>query len=292
MPHGIALPPLAGPTREVPMNILATSSRGTRFDVRVASLATSLCAGVAVADDLPAGDLIDEDQIPMGNQVDRTYAPSVAVEYSNVTLFTGQGFAHGGTVLQGTNRITRLVADDLTPTGINAGNSVTQIKFSVANFNAVNVSVRARVRFWFDAAGVPGAYYNIPADVGFSFNPLSYAPGVTVVTGNIPAGTFAMPGAKFWAGITFDDNSGTTGATTAQMDNLGQGLFNPPTVGSSSDIAFRTNAAGSFFPTSNPAGVTFNFGGQPVTNFGWEFSAATPVPVTRATWGRIKSLYR
>jgi len=215
-----------------------------------------------------------------------------SVEYSNVVNFLGQGFANGASQLQGANRITRLVADDITPTGATAGQSVLQVKFSMANFNATNVTVRPRIRFWFDNGGVPGAYYNIPAPVGFSFSPLTIAPGVTVVTGNLAPGLFSMPGTTFWAGITFDDNNGTTGITQAQLDLIGQGIFDPPSIGTSEDVGFVTTAAGSFFPTDNPAGSTFNFGGAPVVNFAWEFTADNTTPAQRSTWGRVRNLYK
>ena len=222
----------------------------------------------------------------------------LSVEYSNVTSFLGQGFVNGGSALQGTNRITRLVADDILPTGDNAGQDVLELVFSVANFNSVPVTVRARVRFWFDNAGAPGTYYNVPAAVGFSFNPLTFSPGVTLVTGTLAPALFTMPqgiaqsAPPFWAGITFDDFNGTTGATAAQMDLIGQGLFDPADVGFSDDVAFQTTAAGSFFTISNPAGATFNFGGDPPANFGWEFVADDATPVANTSWGRIKNLYK
>jgi len=214
-----------------------------------------------------------------------------SVDYSNVSNFLGQGSANGGSELQGTNRITRLVADDILPDG-QSGFDVIEITFSVANFNAVPVTVRPRIRFWFDNAGAPGAYYNIPSNVGFSFNPLTFTPGVTLVTGSIGPGLFSMPGGKFWAGITFDDNNGTTGATQAQLDMMGQGMFDPADIGSSDNLAFSTTGAGSFFGVSNPPGSTFSFGQPGVASFGWEFISSAPTPTTKSSWGRIKNLYR
>lgn len=253
-----------------------------------------LIASVAsAATEYPSGDLAVEDHMSLGSpSKGRTFLDTV--EYSNVTNFLGQGFVNGGATLVGTNLITRLVMDDILPTGANAGQDVTQIKFSVANFNATAVSARARVRFWFDNAGAPGAYYNVPAPVGFSFNALLYAPGVTTVTGTLGPALFTMPDASapFWAGITFDNNSGATGATLAQMDNLGQGIFDPADVGFSDDLGFVTTAAGSFFNVSNPAGSLFNFGGTPPVSFGWEFTSVTATPTAKSSWGRIKNLYR
>ncbi len=77
-----------------------------------------------------------------------------------------------------------------------------------------------------------------------------------------------------WCGITFDNDTGATGATLAQMDLLGQGNYDPVIVGSSTDLLFQTTAAGSFVGNS-PAGSRVNFGGSPVANFGWELIVST-----------------
>jgi len=233
------------------------------------------------------------DQFPLDTP--KTIGTAVLTpDYSNVTNFLGNGFVNAGSALQGANRITRLVADDITPTGAHAGMSVTQFVFSMANFNATAVTVRPRVRFWFTdgAGGAPGTYYNLPAAVGFSFNALTIGPGVTLVTGSLAPNLFAMPGVPFWAGITFDDNSGATGITAAQLDLVGQGMFDPPTLGSSNDRFFITQAAGSFFGLANPAGSLSNFGANPVANFGWEFSVDVPVSAKDSSWGRVKAQYR
>jgi hypothetical protein len=79
----------------------------------------------------------------------------------------------------------------------------------------------------------------------------------------------------------FDDVNGTTGATLAQLNNLGQGVFNPPTVGISDDVFFRSTAAG--VPGDFPGGNQQNFGGppNPVANLGWQIQvAAVPEPGT------------
>lgn len=201
------------------------------------------------------------------------------VEYSNITNFQGGGFSHQGAVLQGSNTITSLLADDITPTGATAGGNVTTIRFSVVNFNMVAVSVRARLRFWFadGVGGGPGTYYDRPSDVGFTVNALSYAPGVSLVSAAIPPGIFTMPGERFWAGIAFDDNNGMTGATATQLNNFGQALFDPPTVGASDDQHFLTTAGGSFFAVDNPAGTLGDLG-PIVASYGWEFIAEAPTP--------------
>ena len=224
------------------------------------------------------------------------FGPAVfMVDYSNVTSFLGSGVANGGATLQGTNTITKLMADDIVPTGANAGYDVVQFKFSVVNFNSVPLTFRPRVRFWLadGAGGAPGTYYSVPAAVGYTFNPVTMNAGsATIFTATIPAGQFTMPGVPFWAGMTFDNNGGATGATAAQLNNLGQALFNPPTIGTSADQFFLTQAAGSFFPTNNPAGSLANLGGNPPANFGWEFTVDVPVGVEDGSWSTIKGLFR
>lgn len=206
--------------------------------------------------------------------------------YSNVTGFSGQALSQG----PATGGITRLVMDDVTFTTDPGVSNVTTIRFSVANLNAVPHSVRARVRFWrADGAplgaglpGAPGTYYNDGVgNIGYSFNPFTFAVGVTTLTGNLPAPGFAVPAGvttTLWAGITFDNTGTTTGATDADLTNFGQAMFSPVDLGSSTDTLFETTAVGSFFGTNAPAGAAVNFAGTPLANQGWEF-VVTTLPV-------------
>lgn len=203
--------------------------------------------------------------------------------YSNVTTFLGQAFANGGSA----GGITRLVADDLTPTGVNAGQAIGTVRFSVTNLSTAAVTARPRIRFWNadGTAGAPGSVYSNPVAVGFSFNAITFpANSVQVFQFNPAAGTFNMPGTTFWAGMCFDNNAGATGATDADLNFLGQGMFDPVDVGSSTDNIFVTTAAGSFFGTANPAGTVGNLGGNPIANLGWEFTAV-PAPGAAALLG-------
>lgn len=212
-----------------------------------------------------------------------TSASAQYISYSNTTTASGIFLPNGGA----TGGITRLVADDITPGPGFGGQQVTSITFSVVNNNAIAHSVRARLRFWFNngAGGGPGTYYNVPASVGFTFNPFLFPVGEVLLTGTIAPNSFIMPSTTFWAGITFDNVGSTTGATDADLNNFGMRVYGPPTIGSSADVAFQTTAAGSFFPTSNPAGTLFNFGaGQPAANFGWRFTVV-PEPTTWALLG-------
>jgi MYXO-CTERM domain-containing protein len=158
--------------------------------------------------------------------------------------------------------------------------NVSSISFSTTNLNAVAVSARPILRFYLSngAGGGPGTIIG-----GFTINPITFnAQSVQVRTVNLPAGLLTLNPTQgsIWAGITYDNNNGATGATLAQMNNLGQGTFGPASVGSSVDDFFRTTAAGTF-GSSNPAGGFLFFGGPPAANFGWSFTVAEniiPVP--------------
>ncbi|MBV6459771.1 MAG: hypothetical protein HONBIEJF_02924 [Fimbriimonadaceae bacterium] len=248
--------------------------------ISMTALALAAVSG-SQAQELFGGDLAIKAEFNVNES--QTYeSPALDKAYSNISNFGGQAMANGGAANQSGNIITKMVGDDITALGAYAGQQVQQVTFSVFNGNTSDVSVRARIRFYRNdgSGGNPGTYV-----IGYSFNPLTFAAGkVTLVTGNLGTGSgFFLPGGTFWAGITFDNNTGGTGATEAQLNNFGQGLFNPPTIGSSADVAFITNAAGSFVG-NNPPGSQFNFGGNPIANFGWEFQAV-PEPATMAALG-------
>ncbi|MBU6413669.1 MAG: hypothetical protein KGS45_09350 [Planctomycetes bacterium] len=193
--------------------------------------------------------------------------------YSNVDTFSGQAYAIGGATNISGNTITRLFADDIICAAHTAG-PITSFHFNVANLNTSVVSARARVRFYADnGSNAPGTYIT-----GYTFNPISFT--ANSVTTYVATGISIVDQGtnKFWAGITFDNNTGATGATEAQLNNLGMGLFNPVDIGSSADTAFGTTAAGSFLVNS-PAGANFNFNGTPNANFGWAF---IPTPSSAA----------
>jgi hypothetical protein len=242
-------------------------------------LALAGLAGSAVADiEIQAGDLIRGQSYTLGQATDFGTRATPGASYSNIDTFTGSAFSNGGAANQAGNSITRMVADDISfALPYLAGQSFSQFTFSVTNLNTVAVSARPRVRFWLadGAGGGPGTYYS---GIGYTFNAISFgANSVGLFTGTIGPGFLQpAPGQTLWAGITFDNNTGATGATIAQLNNLGQGIFNPPAVGSSADAFFQTTAAGSFFGTNNPAGTLTNFGGNPVGNFGWEFVVPAP----------------
>jgi hypothetical protein len=204
-----------------------------------------------------------------------------AVVFSNVTNSQGSFLAQGATTPIGSPSVdfSPLVADDITPAAGSAGEVVTSITFSVVNGNSTSLSAAPDLRFYASdgASAGPGT---ILAAINLS--------AVTVPTSTIelftlnsssPGGLFTIPSGSFWAGITFTDGSGAT-ASAAQVANFGQGLFDPPTIGSSANVFFNSSTTTNF-TTSNPAGGFFFFGTTPVANFGWAFSAtAVPEPTS------------
>ncbi len=199
------------------------------------------------------------------------------VAYSNTATLIG-AFSNGNATPTAGNTITSLVADDLSSPLFAAGQFISAFTFSVGNANLTAVSARPRIRFYAGdgASNGPGTFLG-----GFSFNPISFAAGTAAGT-TVSTFTATLTTANYvslapitnnllWAGITFDDNTGATGATAAQLNNLGQGIFNPPTAGTSQDTFFRTTAAGSFL-ANNPIGTFSNFSGSPVANFGWSIT--------------------
>jgi hypothetical protein len=200
------------------------------------------------------------------------------VLYSDVTTFSGSGYAAGGATGVAGDDTTRMVLDDITVAPGAAGASVNSFTFSVANFNGAAVSARPIVEFFSNdgSGGGPGTYL-----AGFAFNPISFTAGTVQLFTFTSAGLFVVPvGGTFFAGIYFDDNNGATGASAAQLNLLGQGIFAPPTVGSSTDSFFQTTGPGA--AANNPAGAFESFGGSPTADFGWSFSGnlATPEPGT------------
>lgn len=204
-------------------------------------------------------------------------AAGATVVYSNLTTYSGMFRANGAATAVGTPAVdfTPLVADDITPATGNAGAPVTSVAFSLVNSGGTAASVNVELRFY-AANGPNGGPGTILASLE--------APAVTQPAGPLQtfsvasptaAGFFALPASTFYAGIAFSDGGAAT-ATAAQLAGFGQGLFNPPTVGSSLDSFFASTTT-STFNTSNPPGSLMFFNGNPVANFGWAFSV-TPVP--------------
>jgi PEP-CTERM motif len=194
--------------------------------------------------------------------------------YNNVTTFSGQGYEGGGAATTSFGLTTAMFADDITPLVGTAGTAVTGLTFSVANFNAAAVSAGVILTFYNmdGSGGGPGTLIG-----GLNFNPITFGAGPTVFTFNYNPGTtiFTIPTTgSFWVGEQFVAAAGSS-TTAAQLNALGGGLFNPPSVGESQDVFFQASSAGSV-ATNNPAGGFEFFNGNPVANFGFSFTGTLP----------------
>lgn len=256
----------------------------------LAVLAVAGAASARVDTVLPAPTLLQHAATPAQWQQTVTPRAGAGAVYSNIDGATYLSAANGGATAGANGSfITQLIADDVTPFG-GAGGSVTEFTFGVSNQNAVAVLVRPRVRFWFanGAGGAPGTYYNLPANIGFTFAPISILPGQNAFSSPVAPGTFTVPGGTVWAGWTFDTvnaaGTGSTGVTQAELNNVGQLYGNAPTIGTSADRLWLSNAAGSFFGVANPAGTVFAspFSGNPLGN---QFFELIPSPSSMALLG-------
>jgi hypothetical protein len=212
------------------------------------------------------------------------------IVYDNTASYKGTGSFNGGATTIGTNTITIVEADDITPLPIAAGQSVTSFTFSIGNFNppTASFSFRPRVRFW-DSNGPNGGPGTLLGAFDFSVTDTNTVPGgnAAIVGPNpLSPGQLVLPAGTFWAGVTFDNSDGAATATAAQLNNLGQAIFDPPTVGSSQNHGFDTTAAGSN-AIDNPPGAFFTSSNPSVPiNFGWQFQiAAVPEPGSLALTG-------
>ena len=199
-----------------------------------------------------------------------TACPTVAFGavtiYSNTNNFSGSSVDNSGTTLIGGTEVTRMVADDITFAPGSTGMSINDLTFSAVNDGSSATAARVRIGLWADdgAGGGPGTYLLSSAiPVTLAGDSLSL---ISLLALDVPV----PADGKIWAGEWFD-NFGTS-STSTELDALGVGLFDPPTVGSSIDEIFATGGPG-FVDGNNPAGSLVSFGGSPVANLGFTFNA-------------------
>jgi hypothetical protein len=199
-----------------------------------------------------------------------TRVPSPGSTYSNIDNSTGFFASPAGAAAGATKVLSDLVT-------MTAPNLPTKVSFSVVNNNGVTIAARPRVRFWLPdgAGGAPGTLVG-----GFSFNPITFA-ATSASSFFFDASALGVLPANIWVGWLYD-NVGTT-TTNAQLNNLGQLLYDAPVIGSSADTDWLSTAAGSNFVAS-PAGAirTSPFLAAPNANYYLEIA---PTPGTLAMLG-------
>lgn len=207
-------------------------------------------------------------------------AAAQVIVYDNLTNPTGFSFMNAGANNQAGNTITRFVADRVQMSPPSGGMLASEWTFSVVSQSSSSFSARMLLRFFDDdgPGGTPGsliAAYTYPA--------ISFSLGAVLLT---KTDAFLIPAdGQFWAGIAFDNDFGATGASAGFLNSMGEEIYNPPTVGSSTDDYFLGTGLGDF-TSNNPAGSILNFGGSPVANFRWQFKAtAVPEPASFALVG-------
>jgi len=218
---------------------------------------------------------------PGGANPAATPAVTPGAFYSNITTFTGFGINTGGAPASGA-KFTRMLMDDINT--VNPG--ITQLgKFvwSGANLNSVAVSAAPCIRFFAadGPGGTPGTLLG-----GINFNAISFpASQISGLQFDATSQNIFLP-QNFWAGEFF---SMASTVTQARANNMGQGTFDPPDVGTSADRMFTTTATatatGSFVTALPPGSDQVSpFSGAPVANMEWEFNPV-PEPTTLGVAG-------
>ena len=208
--------------------------------------------------------------------------PDAVTAYDNTVNFTGFASTSGAVGPANGSTGTFMDADDIIVLGSEKGKPVSAFTFSGANSNSVAVTASPTVVFWTDNLVSPGT---VLAKV--RFNPITIgALSVSLFsfTGTTPIFTVPTSG-HLWMGVSWDDFSDVTdtGISDSQLALLGQGIFDPPVVGSSDDIFWSSDNFGNN-AINNPAGGLFDFGQNPIASFGNSLTTV-PEPASMAVLG-------
>jgi hypothetical protein len=210
--------------------------------------------------------------------VNLTNAHAGTIVYDNTTTAPISNISFNGATIVGANLIANMDADDIIVDASFAGHALTALTFLAFNPNTTAVTARPTFFLWAadGVGGNPGTFleqYVLPVT--------TFAPGISLplIVSDSSESVLIPSTGRFWAGVVFDDNNGTTGITPTQLDLLGGQVFNPPTVGTSDGLVavFQPPALG---PPNvdNPQVIPFQFGNNPPVNYGWRFEAQAVVP--------------
>lgn len=228
--------------------------------------------------------------------------------------------------------VTQMMSDDLKLAGNNISDViVNSLAVSITNSNVgIDMVVRPHIRIYNDDHPTPIPPYpepdpGIPQSddspgtllkqvnlgdffvpgatddpVGPPFRPIAGSAILNVTSEQFGALNLPMTDTKYWFGIFFDidipegADQATVDTLTERLRKLGQGLYGPPTVGSSADVHHETDVFGApyqqnyftdSFAANDPNGTyvkTFGMtdpNGQPVlSNFGWLVNGFVAIP--------------
>jgi hypothetical protein len=193
--------------------------------------------------------------------------------YSDVTNASGYYYSADDATSVGSVTYTGMMADDLTPIG---GGTVSQVSVVIYNANGSTVTAGLELSFYDntgDGGGSPGNLLS-----AFSVGSLSIPAGYTTQPINFSGVGFVFPSTTTWAGLSFN-NASNPSTTADELNNLGQGLDDPPDAGSSADEFYNGSTDGAPYTSNSPPGTLEYFGGSPVANFGWEI-VVSPEPAS------------
>lgn len=204
------------------------------------------------------------------------HAHASVLAYLDTATYTGYYQVGGAT---DANPTTNLIGDDLNFPAQFAGRTFDAAAVYVVNPTSDTFSARFGERFY-AADGPNGGPGTLLSSLTLKFQLGSNAIILCGSQSPLPAANqFVLPAdGKIWAAVFFDNLNST--ATTAQLNSLGIGLFNPPQLGTSADRDFLGAGPGTY-TTNNPAGVlrTTPYNGTGfVANYGWQISVADVVP--------------
>jgi hypothetical protein len=232
--------------------------------------------------------------LTIGLALASVFAGAQTVVFDNSTSLSNFFAPNGGAGvdnLAATNTATKMLMTKVTPLAAFVGQQFTQIEFWGGNLaGSTTITARARYRLFADNTTTPGTPGNYIT--GATFGAFAFTPG-TLVHFTATSTGFVMP-STFWFGITWDNSTNTTGATAADLNQLGLALAEPPTTGSigsgiGNEGALSTSPTGGNY--NNPASTPVGFGydgpggtsGNPV-NLALKITAV-PEPATMAVLG-------
>jgi hypothetical protein len=205
------------------------------------------------------------------------FTARATVIYSNTSNFSGDVTQNGSATELDTFDRTGIDADDIMPIAAGVGADVNSITYNIVNLNSTAVVFQPFLSIW-AADGAGGGPGTLLYSQGLP--DISQVPGIEIYTFASGGPTLFVAPGQFWAGISFDNDNGSLSISSLELNNLGQGIYAPPTVGSSANEVFLGSPGQQ--NSSNPTGNLTNFGPGLTADFGWEFDGtlATPEPAS------------